>query len=126
VVLEFITPFQAFLVENGHELQPRSFRLTGNVVRLADGSETPADDVDRLLEAFFAEQDGWQTPVETAADSLARAFRQGGHRVPDRHAAAASQRQAARPSEPAWPGLSDDRHRGGERAGGQALHGERA
>jgi hypothetical protein len=71
VVLEFITPFQAFLVENGHELQPRSFRLTGNVVRLADGSETPADDVDRLLEAFFAEQDGWQTPVDAAADSLA-------------------------------------------------------
>jgi hypothetical protein len=71
VVLEFITPFQAFLVEHGHELQPRSFRLTGNVVRLADGSETPAEDVDRLLEAFFAEQDGWQTPVEAAADSLA-------------------------------------------------------
>ncbi|WP_394689822.1 hypothetical protein [Hoeflea sp.] len=71
VVLEFITPFQAFLVNHGHELQPRSFRLTGNIVRLADGSETAAEEVDRLLEAFFAEQDGWQTPVEAAADSLA-------------------------------------------------------
>jgi hypothetical protein len=29
--------------------------------------------VDRLLEAFFAEQDGWQTPVEAAVDTLARA-----------------------------------------------------
>lgn len=72
VVLEFIAPFQAYLIHNGYELRPRSFRLTGNVFALEDGSETAQAEVDRLLEAFFAEQDGWQTPVEAAADSLAR------------------------------------------------------
>lgn len=72
VVLEFITPFQAFLIANGHELLPRSFRLTGNIFGLADGRETPHDQVEELLESFFAAQDGWQTPVKAAADSLAR------------------------------------------------------
>lgn len=72
VVLEFIAPFQAYLVDNGYELRPRSFRLTGNVFTLADGSETVQAEVDALLEAFFAAQDGWQTPVDAAADSLAR------------------------------------------------------
>ena len=31
VVLEFVTPFQAFLMDNGHELRATSFRLNGNV-----------------------------------------------------------------------------------------------
>ncbi|WP_417424065.1 hypothetical protein [Hoeflea sp.] len=72
VVLEFITPFQAFLIDNGHELRPRSFRLTGNIFNLADSSETGHDEVEQLLESFFTAQDGWQTPVKAAADSLAR------------------------------------------------------
>ncbi|WP_081963908.1 hypothetical protein [Hoeflea sp. BAL378] len=72
VVLEFVTPFQAFLTANGHELRPTSFRLNGNVFSLDDGGETPADEVARLLEAFFTGQDAWQTPVLAAADSLAR------------------------------------------------------
>lgn len=72
VVLEFIAPFQAFLVDNGHELRPTSFRLNGNVFSLADGAEARDDQVALLLEAFFASQDAWQTPVNSAADSLAR------------------------------------------------------
>jgi len=72
VVLEFIAPFQAFLVDNGHELRATSFRLNGNVFSLADGAETGGDQVALLLEAFFASQDAWQTPVNAAADSLAR------------------------------------------------------
>ncbi len=72
VVLEFITPFQAFLIANGYELRPTSFRLNGNVFGLAEGGETPEGEVARLLEAFFASQDDWQTPVHSAADSLSR------------------------------------------------------
>lgn len=71
VVLEFVTPFQGFLKANGHELRPRSFRLTGNIVNLEDGRETGSEDVGRLIEAFFGEQAEWQTPVEAAAESLA-------------------------------------------------------
>lgn len=71
VVLEFVAPFQDFLKANGHELRPRSFRLTGNIVSLDDGRETSAEDVGRLIEAFFSEQADWQTPVKAAAESLA-------------------------------------------------------
>ncbi|MBC7281564.1 hypothetical protein [Hoeflea sp.] len=72
VVLEFVTPFQAFLKDNGHELRPTSFRLNGNVFSLADGGETAHQEVARLLEAFFAAHDHWQTPVLDAARSLER------------------------------------------------------
>jgi len=72
VVLEFVTPFEAFLIDNGHELRATSFRLHGNVFKRTDGSETPGDEVSELLEAFFASQDEWQTPVIEAADSLSR------------------------------------------------------
>jgi len=72
VVLEFVTPFQAFLVHNGYELRPTSFRLNGNVFSLTDGGETPEEEVARLLEAFFAGQEDWQTPVVEAAESLKR------------------------------------------------------
>ncbi|MDF1607098.1 hypothetical protein PZ897_02805 [Hoeflea sp. YIM 152468] len=72
VVLEFVTPFAAFLSHNGHELRANSFRLHGNIFELEAGAETPADEVSRLLELFFESQDEWQTPVVSAADSLAR------------------------------------------------------
>lgn len=72
VVLEFVTPFQAFLEDNGHELRPTSFRLNGNVFSRAHGGETPNAEVAQLLEAFFAAHDNWQTPVLEAAQSLER------------------------------------------------------
>jgi len=72
VVLEFVTPFEAFLTYNGHELRATSFRLHGNVFNRTDGSKTPDDEVSRMLEAFFTSQDEWQTPVVAAADSLSR------------------------------------------------------
>jgi len=72
VVLEFVTPFEAFLTHNGHELRATSFRLHGNVFNRTDGSETPGDQVSKMLEAFFETQDEWQTPVIAAADSLSR------------------------------------------------------
>ncbi|MCO6410159.1 MULTISPECIES: hypothetical protein [Hoeflea] len=72
VVLEFVSPFMAYLDHNGHELRATSFRLHGNVFNRADGSETPGETVSEMLEAFFEAQDNWQTPVKEAADSLAR------------------------------------------------------
>lgn len=72
VVLEFISPFEAFLIHKGHELRATSFRLHGNVFNRTDGSETPDDDVSQMLEVFFETHDDWQTPVVEAANSLAR------------------------------------------------------
>ena len=72
VVLEFVTPFEAFLTHKGHELRATSFRLHGNVFNRTDGSATPDDDVSQMLEAFFETHDDWQTPVIEAANSLAR------------------------------------------------------
>lgn len=72
VVLQFVTPFKAFLESQGHRLLPRSFRLHGNIVGVAD--ETPLEDgaVSGLLEAFFAAQEAWQTPFRGVADTLQR------------------------------------------------------
>jgi hypothetical protein len=72
VVLEFITPFEAFLTDRGYELRATSFRLHGNVFKRTDGSRTPDNDVSQLLEAFFESHDDWQTPVNEAANSLGR------------------------------------------------------
>ena len=73
VALEFIEPFNAFLKSNGFELLPRSFRLTGNVVALDDGTEAPAEQVSEFLDGFFSVQLDWQTPAggaETALSNL--------------------------------------------------------
>lgn len=72
VVLEFVTPFRAFLESRGHRLLPRSFRLHGNIVCAKD--ETALEDaaVSELIEAFFAAQEAWQTPFIGVADTLAR------------------------------------------------------
>lgn len=75
VALEFVNPFNGFLKANGYELLPRSFRLTGNVVSLADAREAKREKVSELLEGFFAAQLEWQTPtggVGTALSNLSR------------------------------------------------------
>jgi hypothetical protein len=71
VVLEFISPFTAFLRANDHDLLPRSFHLHGNIVSLLDGSEPDANAIARFQESFFGSQDLWQTPAEHALETLA-------------------------------------------------------
>jgi len=71
VVLEFLTPFEAFLRSRNLTLLPRSFRLHGNIQSLDDGSIVGETEVDDLLEGFFASQDQWQTLVTGAAEALA-------------------------------------------------------
>lgn len=71
VVLEFITPFTAFLRANSHDLLPRSFRLHGNIVSLLDGSAADGAAIAELQELFFSTQDSWQAPVDRAAEALA-------------------------------------------------------
>lgn len=70
VVLEFLTPFTAFLRSHSYDLLPRSFRLYGNIVSLLDGSELDRDAVDSFEEVFFANQHLWQKPAEKAVETL--------------------------------------------------------
>lgn len=70
IVLEFLTPFTAYLRANGHDLLPRSFRLHGNIVSLPDGSEADNKSVDAFMEGFFSTHDQWQTPAEHAVETL--------------------------------------------------------
>ncbi len=70
VVLQFATPFEAFLMTRGHRLLPRSFKLTGNIINGADESVLEAPVVKALIDDFFIEQERWQTPFADAVDSL--------------------------------------------------------
>ncbi len=70
VVLEFLSPFTAFLRSHSYDLLPRSFRLYGNIVSLLDGSELDKASVDSLEEVFFANQHAWQMPAERAVETL--------------------------------------------------------
>lgn len=72
VVLQFATPFQAFLEARGHRLLPRSFKLTGNIINASDESIIEAPAVKALIDDFFLEQEEWQTPFADAVDSLHR------------------------------------------------------
>jgi len=71
VVLEFVSPFMAFLDSHGHELRADSFRLSGNVYLKDTGQAVDNEIVSDFLERFFGEHDTWQTPVEGALDTLA-------------------------------------------------------
>ncbi|EHS52891.1 hypothetical protein PDO_1298 [Rhizobium sp. PDO1-076] len=70
VVLQFATPFAAFLESRGHRLIPRSFKLTGNIVSDLDEAVLEAPAVQALIDDFFIAQERWQTPFAEAVDAL--------------------------------------------------------
>jgi hypothetical protein len=70
VVLNFAAPFADYLKQNGHELLPRSFRLTGNIVSIETQIALEDAVVRQLIASFFERQEDWQTPFEQAADTL--------------------------------------------------------
>ncbi len=72
VVLRFLAPLGRFLSLRGYELLPRSFALTGNIVRVGADQAVPASDVKGLLTAFFAEGMHFQEPVTGAVAALRR------------------------------------------------------
>ncbi len=71
VVLEYLSPLDAFLRSRGHELLPRSFRLHGNIVDSRTGEAVLDAAIKALQEDFFATQDEWQKPAERAVETLA-------------------------------------------------------
>lgn len=71
VVMEFLDPFGAYLASVEHRLHADSFRLNGNIRRIADGVSATKEEVEAFQEAFYSSQDRWQTPVLGASDILA-------------------------------------------------------
>lgn len=70
VVVNFAAPFKDFLRQGGHELLPRSFRLTGNIVLTATQEAVTEADVRRLIDSFFEAQETWQTPFALVVETL--------------------------------------------------------
>ncbi|HWU63169.1 MAG TPA: hypothetical protein VN112_14220 [Ensifer sp.] len=70
VILEFIDPYQRFLNARQLKFLPRSFRLTGNVVRIDDESPVSEEVVQQSLHDFFDEQHVWQTPFQHVMTAL--------------------------------------------------------
>ncbi len=62
VVLEFLFPFEAYLKSLGHQLLPRSFHLTGNIVSLESQTALADHHVREILQNFFEQQEQWQKP----------------------------------------------------------------
>ena len=72
VVLEFVTPFIAFLNAQGLHLKTDSFRLHGNIVHVDSSALVEDERVSGLLDDFFEGQDAWQTMASDAPDVVGR------------------------------------------------------
>nr|WP_316653604.1 hypothetical protein [uncultured Gellertiella sp.] len=70
VVLQFLSPFEAFLAATGAKLLPRSFRLHGNIISLETEMALEDSIVSDMLETFFKAQEDWQTPFTRAVETL--------------------------------------------------------
>ncbi|MET0358797.1 MAG: hypothetical protein ABW055_05115 [Pararhizobium sp.] len=70
VVLNFAAPFADYLRKGGHELLPRSFRLTGNIVSIETQVALEEASVRGLIGTFFEAQEDWQTPFDLAVETL--------------------------------------------------------
>ncbi|WP_235919395.1 hypothetical protein [Aureimonas psammosilenae] len=70
VVLHFIDPFSTLLEEFGARLTPSSFRLTGNVHSIATGAAVSGNELDRVTQRLYEEQEERQMPVEGVGPAL--------------------------------------------------------
>jgi hypothetical protein len=70
VILDFLDPFQEYLLSENYRLHPDSYRLTGNIRSIADGSPAPVERIDAMQEVFFATQEKWQRPSPGAKQAL--------------------------------------------------------
>lgn len=66
VVMEFIDPLQDYLASVEHRLHADSFKLNGNIRRIADGACATKEEIQTFQEAFFSAQDKWQRPAKDA------------------------------------------------------------
>ena len=72
VLLHFVGPLLRYFERNGCSLRLQTFRLFGNVFDIETGAAVENERVTALLDGFFAFQTDWQTPVEGAAQAVAK------------------------------------------------------
>ncbi len=72
VLLRFLADLEAFMPSRGVYLDLQGYALTGAIKRSDDGVALAQADVSLLLKAFYAERGAELTPVEGAAEALAR------------------------------------------------------
>ncbi|MEH0072280.1 hypothetical protein V6L77_21680 [Pannonibacter sp. Pt2-lr] len=72
VVLHMILHLEEFLAAHGLVFLAYSYRLTGNIAEEASGRVLAADEVHRLVQAFFEDIADRQTIVDGAAPALTR------------------------------------------------------
>lgn len=70
VIIEFLTPFSAFLNAQDKELRPNSFSLDGNIFKSGTDIAYEKHIVSQLVDDFFADQLKWQTPVDHVHQTL--------------------------------------------------------
>ncbi|MCO5157312.1 MAG: hypothetical protein M9945_11300 [Aquamicrobium sp.] len=72
VLLHFVGPLLRYFERNGCTLRLETFRLFGNVFEIETGVAVENARVTALLDGFFHLQTDWQTPVEGAAQAVAK------------------------------------------------------
>jgi len=72
VLLHFVGPLVRYFEGNGCRLRLETFRLFGNVFDIETGAAVENEKVTALLDDFFHLQTDWQTPVEGAAQAVAK------------------------------------------------------
>ncbi len=72
VLLHFVGPLLRYFEGHGCTLRLQTFRLFGNVFDIETGAAVENERVTSLLDGFFASQTDWQTPVEGAAQAVAK------------------------------------------------------
>jgi hypothetical protein len=99
VVLCFVGPLERCLCASGHRFTPASYAITGNVFRAGSNQPITADEVRRLIDAFYDSDGASQPAVEGAVDGLRRLAETCDVRLlsnlPGRHAEARRARLAA-------------------------------
>lgn len=71
VILHFVAPLAAYVARFGYRLEPRSFAITGNVVREGGGQAIAGELVKELIDCFFRDEVENQPAVEGAVAALA-------------------------------------------------------
>ena len=72
VLLHFVGPLLRYFEGNGCTLRLTTFRLFGNVFDIETGAALENARVSALLDGFFGLQTQWQTPVDGAAQTVAK------------------------------------------------------
>ncbi len=71
VIFAFVRGLEAYLLDNGHFMDLKSFAMRGNIRDQETGEAVSAEAVKSLIDGYFAERTEHIEPVEGAADALA-------------------------------------------------------